>query len=292
MLILIFLIASQVTISTELNAKYKNKTLTIGDPFELSVKVTYPDEITASEPFIDSLGPFMILEQTNKVVTEKGMVNNQYAIRMAVFNTGEMNLPQFKILQTQRATIDTIVSDPVTIMIQSVLPDDMTDINDIKKAVEFPNFLPLIIAGIVIACALLGYIVYRIVRHFLRKRTEEALILPPWIEALAAIDTIPVTDWLAKGWIKRYYYALSEILKHYIERRYAFNAAEQTTSEIVATMKSKKLPLQDRFHTFFLRADLVKYAKVIPPDKEIQTAVQRARDLVDQTTPHNDEDTL
>ena len=291
MLALLLLIMSQVDISTEIIARYRNEDLTIGDPFEITVAITHPADVTVSEPFVDSLGPFMILEQTSKVVTEKGMVNNHYAIRMAAFDTGEMDLPRFMLMHSRGDTIDTIVSDPVPITIQSVLPDDMTDINDIKKAVEFPNFLPLIIAGIVVACTLLGYVVFRVVRRLLRQRTKAAPLIPPWIEALAAIDMIPVHEWLAKGWIKRYYYALSEILKRYIERRYVFNAAEQTTSEIIASMKAHKLPLRDRFHEFFVHADLVKYAKVIPPDREIQTAAQTARDLVHQTIPQKEEDT-
>jgi hypothetical protein len=291
MILLLLLTLSPVDISTEITARYRNKELTIGDPFEITVTITHPAGVTVSEPFVDSLEPFMILEQTNRVVTEKGMVHNHHAIRMAAFDTGEMDLPQFMLMHTRGDTIDTIVSDPVPITIQSVLPDDMADINDIKKAVEFPNFLPLIIAGIVVACALLGYIIYRTVRYLIRRRTHAAPLIPPWIEALAAIDTIPVDEWLARGWIKRYYYALSEILKRYIERRFVFNAAEQTTSEIIATMKIQKVPLRDQFYDFFTRADMVKYAKVIPPNREIQTAMQKARDLVNQTTPRVEETT-
>jgi len=289
MIVLLLLFVTQVDITTTLAAKYRNQPMTIGDPFEISVTITHPLGVEVSEPFMDSIGPFMLLDQANRTITEKGVVRSIHDIKLTVFDTGELDLPQFRIIHTSGNTIDTIASNVVPITIKSTLPDDMTDIHDIKKAIEFPDFLPLIIAGIVLAGALLAFFAYRIIRRILRTRTAEAPHLPPWIEALAAIDTIPVKEWLAQRWIKRYYYALSEILKRYIERRFAFNAAEQTTSEIITTMKVKKLPLRNEFHDFFLRADMVKYAKTVPPDPELLAAIQAAKNLVNQTTPHDKE---
>lgn len=286
--IIIFLLA-QVDITTTLAPEYKNKTLTIGDPFKIQVTVTYPHNATVSEIFIDLLGSFMILEQTNKIVTKEGITRNTHDITMTVFDTGEMDLPQFQVHHTRGDTIDTITSAVVPITINSVLPDDMTDINDIKKAVEFPNFFPLIIAGIVLVAVVLTLIGYRVIKQIMRARKRAPPPLPAWIEALAAIDTIPVKEWLAQRWIKRYYYALSEILKRYLERRFAFNAVEQTTSEIISTMKTKQVPERNEFHNFFMRADMVKYAKTIPPDHELFAAIEKARDLVNRTTPQPEE---
>jgi len=88
--------------------------------------------------------------------------------------------------------------------------------------------------------------------------------------------------------IKKYYYALSEILKRYIERRFEFNAAEQTTTEIMANLKLQKIPLSDDFNRFFTRADLVKYAKFMPPQDELHMAVQKVKDLVNKTKPEEE----
>ncbi|MBN2619916.1 hypothetical protein JXB22_02410 [candidate division WOR-3 bacterium] len=285
MIPLILVFFTQINIATVLQPKYRNEKLTIGDPFAITVSITRPIDMAVSEPFVDSLGPFMILDQTSKTVQKKGSVLTTYDIRLAAFTAGNLELPGFRVTRMRGDTIDTITGNVIPLTIQSVMPEDMTDINDIKKAVEFPNFLPLIIAGIVIGCVLLAYAAYRIIRTIVRTRATETPLLPPWIEALAAIDTIPVQEWLGKGLIKKYYYALSEILKRYIERRFVFNAAEQTTSELVATMKAKQIPLRDEFHHFFQRADMVKYAKLIPGESEIRTAVHTAKDLVNQTTP-------
>jgi hypothetical protein len=286
---LIFLFFTQLNVTTVLQPRFRNEKLTIGDPFAITVSITHPIDITVSEPFVDSLGPFMILDQTSKTVKKKGSVLTTYDMRLAAFNTGDLELPRFQVTHMHGDTVDTVISTIVPLTIQSVMPEDMTDINEIKKEVAFPNFLPLIITGILIGCALIACVAYRIIRTIVRARAAETPLLPPWIEALAAIDTIPAQDWLGKGWIKKYYYALSEILKRYIERRFVFNAAEQTTSELVSTMKAKQVPLRDEFYRFFQRADMVKYAKLVPPENEVRSAVHAAKDLVNQTMPQEQE---
>jgi len=284
-MVIIFLVLSQIEIKAGLDKQYVNKKLTIGDPFEITLTLTYAQGTDISEPFLDSIEPFVILDQKNKIVREKGKIINTYNVRLVPFNTGEFKIPSFKFLHKDGEISDTLKSNTVPIKIASVMPENMSDINDIKKAVEYPNYLPLIIAGIILALAVLVFLGCKFYRKFKKARGIAKPLIPPWIEAIVAIENIPVKEWLARGLIKKYYYSLSEILKHYIERRFEFNAAEQTTTEIITTLKMQKIPLREDFGKFFTRADLVKYAKFVPAQDELSTAVQRAKDLVNKTRP-------
>ncbi len=287
-MILIFFFLAQIEINTRITKEYENKELTIGDPFEIEVSVTHPQDAKISAPFVDSLEPFLILSQDKTIIMEKGMETNTYLMRMVPFNTGELTIPAFKFVHTHGDTTDTLTSNTVPLTITSVLPEDMSamqDIKDLKEAVEYPDYRPWIILGIVIALGAIGFFGYRFVKKFLTRRARAVPPAPPWIEALVAIENIPVQEWIEKRSIKKYYYTLSEILKWYIERRYAFNAAEQTTTEIVTELKRKKVALRDAFGTFFHRADLVKYAKLVPGDAEMFQAIEIARDLVTKSKP-------
>jgi hypothetical protein len=284
MILLLFFLA-QIEINARITKEYENKELTIGDPFEIEVSVTHPQDEKISAPFVDSLEPFMILSQDKTIIMEKGMETNTYRMRMVPFHTGDLTVPAFKFMHAHRDSTDTLTSNAVPITITSVLPDDMQDINDIKEAVEYPDYRPFIIVGILIALAAIGFFGYRFIKKLLTRRAEIMPAAPPWIEALVAIENIPVREWVEKRLIKKYYYTLSEILKWYLERRYAFNAAEQTTTEIVIELKRKKVALRDAFGTFFHRADLVKYAKLVPEDAEMFQAVETARDLVTKSKP-------
>jgi hypothetical protein len=284
-MILCLLIISQISIKAELAKEYEHKKLTIGDPFVVDLTVTAPQHTDISAPFIDSIEPFGVLDQKSKIVQEKGMETSFYKIKLAAFKTGELEIPEFSFLYVHDSITDTLASEKIPLNIESVMSEDMKDINDLKEAVNFPDYTWLIVAGIIIGCLGAAYLAYKFVKRIQTVRTRARPLPPPWIEAIAAIDNIPVKEWLEKGLIKKYYYALSEILKRYIERRFEFNAAEQTTTELVDHLKLAKVPLRDDFHRFFTRADMVKYAKLIPPYEEAQKVVTKVKDLINNTRP-------
>jgi hypothetical protein len=279
------LLAAQIEINAELDGKDINKVLTVGDPFEVVVTVSHPRGMEISMPYVDTLEPFMVIDQASQRIEEGGMIKNLYRYKLVSFDTGELELPSFRCLMQSDSLIDTLLSNRVNVKVASVLPSDMQEINDIKDAVRFPNFRPLIIGAIILLVAVLGYLAYHYVKK-LRKARAIARPLPPsWVEAILALERIPVDEWLARGMIKRYYYSLSEILKRYLERRFEFKAVEQTTTEIVDNMRTLRIPQRDEFNRFFTGADLVKYAKYVPPGNEIASAIDTAKDLVNKTKP-------
>lgn len=282
---IILLLALQIDINAELDHKDINRVLTVGDPFEVLVTVSRPRDTEISIPYVDTLEPFVIVDQTSRTIEEGGTVKEVFGYTLVSFDTGELKLPLFKFLIRSDTLTDTLQSNRVDVKVASVLPADMQDINDIKDAVRFPNFRPLIIGAIILLLAALGYFAYRLLRKIRKARVFAEPLPPPWIEAILALERIPVNEWLARGMIKRYYYSLSEILKRYLERRFEFRAVEQTTTEIVDSMRALKIPQRDEFSGFFTNADLVKYAKHVPPGSEVASAVDEAKDLVKKTKP-------
>jgi hypothetical protein len=285
MILLLFL--AQIEVTAELKGEYINKTLTIGDPFEITVTAQHPAGTQISEPFVDSMGLFSMIDQSSRSIEEKGVVSSIYNFRLVPFGTGELQIPAFRFLVEHEDAVDTLSSNRIELKIASVMPDDMQEINDIKRAIEFPNLLPLIIAGIIVASFVLGYLAYRFIRKLKGIHVVPETKPPAWAEAIAALESIPMEDWLTKGFFKKYYYAISEILKRYLEGRFEFKAAEQTTTEIAANLKTLRIPQREEFNRFFIRADMVKYAKHVPPHDEMRSAVHIAKDLVMRTRPED-----
>ncbi|HEX7321224.1 MAG TPA: hypothetical protein VF399_12820 [bacterium] len=285
MLVLLLMTAN---ISAQLSPSYAHKKLTIGDPFEVILTLKYDAAESISGPYADSLTPFVILDTRNKIVQEKGTVTSTYRLRTAAFSTGDLMVPPIRFLVKRDTIVDTLSSDPVKVTIASVLPAGMKDINDLKPAVEFPNYALLVIMALTIGIAALGIIGSRLWKNIRRSRVHAEPPVPPWDEALKAIDALPWQEWTGKGLVKKYYYALTEIIKRYLERRFEFSAAEQTTTEILHNLKLRGVGLRDNFGAFFTRADLIKYAKVMPPGEELARAVIVARDLVNGTKPQTE----
>lgn len=273
-----------VSVSAKLLPRPK-RDLTVGDRFKLELTVRHHRSIKVGEPFSPSLDPFMILDR--KIVTRYAgdTIVDVHTLTMAAFATGEPRIPPFIVPYPAEGEVLAAASDSIPVKVASVMPRDMKDINDLKPQIQFPNFLPIWIILGILAAAGLGYLGWRLYRRYRRIALYGAPLPDPWDEALAALDKVPAEDWLASGHFKRYYYTVSEMLKRYLTRRFEFPALDQTTTEILRAMKAAKTPEREGFGEFFQNADMVKYAKFVPPLGEMKAVLPTARELVKATTP-------
>jgi hypothetical protein len=259
--------------------------LTVGDPFDVALVLAGADSSQVMGPLADSLGVFLPVPQEDRAAGRRERDRNVHRLRLAAFKAGRHGLPVFTFLVRTGTRVDTLRSEPESLTVASVLRPDMKDINDLKPAETFPNrWLWIVPLALLLAAALvLGGV--RLYRRIRRIRAQAANPPPAWEQALAALDALPWREWLAAGQVKRYYYALSQVLKRYIERRFEFNALEQTTTEILSSIRVRKMPMRDEVRQFLVRSDFVKYARTIPPDEEMRSAIDQVRDFVVRTKP-------
>ena len=274
-----------VTVTAQLKPRRTAKPLTVGDRFKLELTVAHHRELNATGPFPDSLGSFLVLDDKPVTRYKGDTVIEVHELEMAAFAPGELALPRFFVTFQDSGEVRAVQTESLGVQIQSVLPEKMEDVNDLKPQIQFPNLMPLWIALGIVGAALLAFLAYRFRRFFMRHRLWAAPLPEPWEEALAALEQVPAREWLGAGQVKRYYYAVSEILKRYLTRRFGFPAIDQTTSEIVLDLKRARVELRDDFIGFFRRADMVKYAKLVPDMVEMEGVIPAARDLVERTTP-------
>ncbi len=282
--VILFLLGA-VDIETSLSPEVTERELTVGDPIEVVVTLKHDPLVQISPPIVDSLGPFVVLDTESRVTEGDGRLVQQYRIKLAVFETGDVTLPTFAFITMKGETADTFFTEPLPLSITSTLPAEMSDINDLKGPVEYPNRLPYAIGVVVAASAVAFWLLWRFLKRFRQMREYAEPPPPPWIEALIALENIPAKEWIEKGLVKKYYYSLSEILKRYLERRFEFSAVEQTTTEIITHLKREKVVLRDEFTRFFTDSDLVKYAKFMPALDDQRQAIEKARELIDRTKP-------
>ena len=259
--------------------------LTVGDRFDVTYVVTTRHPSLVTGPLADSLGAFVVAKEERKSVRRGDLDETTYELVLACFQPGRQTLPGLRFTVSFGEQGDTLTGDTVSVTIASVLPDSMKDVNGLKPAETFPNYWLWLIPAILALVGVLAWMGWKLYRRL--KRLHEAVPppLPAWEEALGALDRLPWREWLAEGQFKRLYYALSEILKRYLERRFEFDAVEQTTTELLASMRAHKLPMRDEITRFFARCDLVKYAKTVPPADEVEQALEQLRDFVVRTKP-------
>jgi hypothetical protein len=105
---------------------------------------------------------------------------------------------------------------------------------------------------------------------------------PPHVIARRAIDRLEARGVFEEGKVKEYYFALSEIMRRYLESVRAFPAAEYTTEEIARHMRLE----EDLKLLGLLReADMVKFADDLPTAARKGEGVRRALAYIGATSP-------
>jgi len=165
--------------------------------------------------------------------------------------------------------------------------DQMTDILDIKPIAK----VSLLWYGVA-ALAVLLLILFLI---YWRLRKKEAPVPKPVIRrslspreaALADLDALETLKLVEKGQFRKYYFRLSEILRHFLQDEIRVPAVDATTEEIRPHLKSSKFLAPEEMQLadhILVDMDLVKFAKFVPSPEEIRRLREELRKFV-QTAP-------
>lgn len=280
----------RVTARTD-SAQYK-----VGDWILLHVAAELPADVDSLAPAMkDSVGAFEIL--TTEGARASGG-HQEWIFKLTLFDTGNVFIPPVAFSYKHRQdTLQRIAySNPISLTVVGIPFDPKGDIKDIKPPLnapwKFEDFLPYLIALLVLALAALGYYYYR----KWKKRREEGFVpakpsIPPGQVALAALRVLEDKHLWQQGKVKLYYSEVTEIVRRFIENQYGVLALESTSDEILTQLL--KLPeaqaLLKEFRSFFTTADLVKFAKYIPEpddhDHELRWAYEIVRAMIPKPTP-------
>ncbi len=147
------------------------------------------------------------------------------------------------------------------------------------------RFLPMVVAS------LLGILALLLGVWGWRKKRATAVVPPPLPHeaARAALDALQARDWLARGLYKPFAFALSEILREYLEGRFGFPAVESTAEEILSEIK--KIPdlappqREAWIGEVLLGTDQVKFADREVLAQQLLGWTSQVRFLVEETLP-------
>ncbi|MDR1680370.1 MAG: hypothetical protein LBS12_01100 [Prevotellaceae bacterium] len=318
--IIFSLLVTAVAVAQEplLSTSLSRDSIMIGEQVEWSFKATMSPAVQVYFARVDSIGHGLVevlgstgpdtLQRTNDELTIESK------LRLTSFDAGMYELPRIPVLvtHTNNNLIDTLYFNAVTLKVNT-LPDsllvaflsadDSTKIKllkDIKPPVKYPYTLveilwPWATMGI-IALALIAAIIYVIIR--LRKKQpvfgKVKPAEPPHVIALRELGKIKAEKLWQNNKVKLYYTRVTDVLRVYLEQRYAIQAPEQTSDEILQALAHLPLPeyFIPKLREFLSTSDLVKFAKYLPAMEDNESALTLVMQFVDETKeqmqPHND----
>jgi hypothetical protein len=265
----------------------------LGEPFTLEVVITHEkaQRIDLHPP--GDLGDFDLLESGRQRVDGPESSTTTFQLKLSAFTLGKQKTPDFTFDVVQGPLFATVPAAGTEIEVLSTLPADaaksgagMFDIRP-PEAVPVRTWRLLIALAAVLAGAAVSFALYRYLKRpravFVPAKPVEAL----HVRTLALLDALRAEDLPGKGRAQEFYFRLSESLRRYLGERYAFEALESTSSELLETLRTLHtpgLPMKDVVQ-FALDSDLAKFAKALPTPDECKASLELAYRVVYATTP-------
>lgn len=110
---------------------------------------------------------------------------------------------------------------------------------------------------------------------------------PSNVIALSKIDALVNSGLWEQHQYKLFYITLSDIFREYLWRRFGMDVSSSTSTELLRDVKKipELSPLLSYLKAYVQSSDLVKFAKMIPEEKQMQQDVKIIRHTVAATAP-------
>ncbi len=245
---------------------------------------TLPDSIGKLQ-IVKALKPDTAFDKNNP---QAETITHNYTITS--FTPGTYFIPQLT-LKNKTASFTT---DSLMVQFTPVAVDTTKGIYDIKQplAVSYTWLDWLKDNWYWIAIPLLVILLIARFIYYWLKRPKKVVIVQPkapavpsYVTALNKLNELREKKLWQQGEVKLYHSELSDTLREYLENRYGINALEQTSDEIMASIKRLSIPGEGRnkLSQILTTADLVKFARQQPLPAENDQVMDNAIDFIMQT---------
>lgn len=212
------------------------------------------------------------------------------------FDSGQQYIPEIgAIIESSYGFSDTIFSNKIPLNVTIVPPDSLglAPVKDIIVEEKVWTDYLIWFLPVLLVCAI-AFVLWAWQKR--RKKAievaEDIPLIPAHIEAIGALDDLEKEALIEQGEFKRYESQISQILRRYLERKFAFPALEWTTREIANFFNDQKWEDVPRvlIDDTLSVSDLVKYAKSKPGEKVHAQQAHKVRQIVSMTKTMNSEE--
>jgi hypothetical protein len=257
------------------------ESVTVGDPFRVSVRVRAPRGATIEFPSrpdsgtgVDPLDPVDVALSSDSTVVEQTAT-----YRVAAWDVGTLPIRFADILVRDGPTVRRVRVGDVKVQVVSVLPADSALRVPKPPRTVFEFGLPWWVWGLaILAAAILLAPILWLVR---RRRTARQAPPDPYLEALREFDRVEGLGLVGAGERGQYVSVVTDILRTYLSRVIESARTSRTTSELSMTLRGDPrvplAPLMQVLHD----ADLVKFARHPVSDEEAVACGRESRAIVD-----------
>lgn len=284
--------------TVDVNASIDTNFLLIGEQTQIELKVQYRldgDPISVKFPALtDTISEFIEIVYTSPVDTiypdknDLSLVEQIQKITITSFDSGSYIIPYFEF-QINKKLFQT---GPLYLDVMSIEVDTAKAIFDIKAPIEEPfsilewvkeNWIWIAIVLFVLLGGII--LIYYFENKTIKVAKEIKPVIPPYVISLQKLQKLKKDKLWQSGKIKEHHSEISEIIREYIEKRYKINALENTTDEIMQSLRFHSIQpdLLSKLNHILVLSDLVKFAKEKPLDNDNEMSLLNAVEFIKGT---------
>ncbi|MEK6650556.1 MAG: hypothetical protein AABY75_06250 [Bacteroidota bacterium] len=252
--------------------------------------------ITARVPAtIDTIGPVVVdsagLFQVLSVLRNDD--EQRWDVELMTIDTGTVFLPPLAFGYTLKGDTvrKTAYANSLSFTVAGVTVAQDADIRDIKPPMSAPwrweDIWPFLLGALVLGGGWYAWRRYRAAHATAAPEEPPTPAVAPHVRALKELRILEEKQLWQQGRVKEYYSEATEIVRRFFEGRWNIGALEMTSEEILHALRGT--PEADRLRetlgSFFLQADLVKFAKAHPTPDDHKEELEQAFAIVRAMTP-------
>ena len=306
-LIALAALATQRTVAAQpgepvtVRASVDRERVTVGDRITLTIVVQHDARLS-----LDALeraaafGDFEVLavEPPQERALDNGRVETTLAFTVAVFRTGDLEIPAIAVPYADADGNPTTATAPgVPISVASVIPpgESPADIRDLKPQLGVPGGAPAYVRPALIAAPVVIVVgMALLLARVLRRRRVPVPAGPPPLpedEARAELERIAALRLPESGAHKEHYRLISGCIRRYLTGRYDLSAVALTTAELEEQMGGRGVDRwQARLVSGLLQeCDDVRYGQYAPAAARADADLTAAFEIVEMTRPRVEE---
>lgn len=287
--------ASHAQDNARVTARMDARQITVGDQARVFLEV-HNNPATADVKWPAFTDTFNSLEITEKgkidTLQEGGNVIYRQRLLITGFDSGLFKIPAFQFAVVPKSGNPYVLqTDSFELLVQTVAVDTTKEFKPIKNIIlvqsSWLDYIWYIAGGVALLLIVIGITLFFALRKKPAKPQPKAPAIPLQDRVMKQLAELEGQQLWQKGQVKEYYVQLTDIVRNYIEERFATPALELTTDEMLYKVQHHKelqpyhALLQNILHT----ADLAKFAKWQPLPQEHFDAMDNARKFVENSRP-------
>jgi len=267
----------------------------VGEPFHIVITATPRPDVVVGVPATLETGKFEVVDR--KETTVPGSGERIFDLTVVGWEPGKHPFPPVPVtyIAKGQSELEKIETAEMELDVLAVVGDESAELKPLAPPVPVfeRDFTLVKIAAGVTGGLIAAGVVALLVRSARKRRRVAAAaakpeeLRPPYevaVEKLRALETSPMVAAEDK---RPFYFALTEIVREYLGRRFGFQALDMTSQELLDAIAAapEAAPVRGELEGWLQACDLVKFARVPASRSEAAGALERARALVEASKP-------